>query len=385
MSSSIAGITLSQSLLKGLACAALNPGLRAILVFDAPYDALTAMASALAQLLRTTTGKEVRSVQLGTSELDDDLWGRFAISTNESGNQAVRWHQGLLTASLDDPSLSLIVIPGLTRLSLAATRACVMTVGADIVDLERNGQQIQWRPEICWLATCPTAQVGALSPHLLDRFSLRLHWEDTGAGLAARDAHWLQQILKDTPYVEASDYMLPPGLIEQVQRAAQQYPMLAEEARDSALAHISMYGPASMRREIALARLASAVAQLDYASTITIDHVTAAAEIIGLRAIRRSIEEPPPLEDVQAQPSQLKKPNVPPFEQPQLPIESRPSSPPSEAILYQATEQVHESDQPVEQHAILLPIQPYPEDTAPVEREVASLQLPLFALLRDSL
>jgi magnesium chelatase subunit D len=66
------------------------------------------------------------------------------------------------------------VIPDLTKLSLAAARACVVLMGADVAHLERHGQQANWQPNLCWLAGCASGEVGVVSPHLLDRFALRL-------------------------------------------------------------------------------------------------------------------------------------------------------------------------------------------------------------------
>src|SRR5258708_4649208 len=119
MNSSIPIVTLSQSLIRVLACATLNTGLQSILVFDASHDAFTAIASTLAQLLGAATGKEVERVLLGVSELEDDLWGSQTIYNEENGH-TVRWHSGLLTAPVDETHLRLILIPDLTKLSLAA-------------------------------------------------------------------------------------------------------------------------------------------------------------------------------------------------------------------------------------------------------------------------
>ena len=156
MSSPISSITLTQSLLKGLACAALNPGLQSILVFNSSYDALNAMASALAQLLQAATGKEVERISLGVSEVDDDLWGSLTISTEERGDQSIRWRHGLLSNPEDSLCLRLIMINDLAKLSLAAARACVMLIGADVAHIERHGQHTQWKPQLCWLASCET-------------------------------------------------------------------------------------------------------------------------------------------------------------------------------------------------------------------------------------
>jgi magnesium chelatase subunit D len=82
------------------------------------------------------------------------------------------WQSGALVNR--DHDLRLVVIPDLTRLSLAATRACVMLMSADVGHLERYGQQQSWQPNLCWLVGCDSQQVGMVSTHLLDRLALRL-------------------------------------------------------------------------------------------------------------------------------------------------------------------------------------------------------------------
>jgi magnesium chelatase subunit D len=304
MSNPITTFTLTQTILKGLACATLNPGLQNILVFDASYEALNAMASALTQLLQAATGKEVERVSLGVSELDDDLWGGLTIYTDrERGDQSVRWQHGLLTSPEDSPYLRLILIHDLTKLSLAAARACVMLVGADVAYVERHGQHSQWHPRLCWLASCASSRVGALSPHLLDRFSLRLSWQDSIPVRFTRDTDWLEQILKDALFIESVDYPLPSGLKERVQQAAQQEAIIPEDVCQYVLAHTDSHESFSFRREIALARLATTIAQLENTNTVTFEHITAAAQLVGLPELARSTGELPEQANSQALPS----------------------------------------------------------------------------------
>jgi magnesium chelatase subunit D len=371
MSNSISTITLPQSLMTGLACAALNPGLRNILVFDASYDVLNEAASALTQLLEAATGKEVERILLGISELDDDLWGNLAISNDENG-QSVKWRHGLLTAPADDPHLRLIVIPDLTKLSLAAARACVMLVGADVVHLERHSHQELWRPEFCWLVSCARSEVGSISPHLLDRFALRLQWQDIDLNPSVGHVDCLKQMLKDNLYVETNDYPLSPEMRKQIQNATLYRATLDENAIKYVLDYMVSSESSTLRREIALARIASAFAQLENDNQVKLAHVTAAAHLIGLVSIAQPTDEhlPPDGEQIQ---EMNELPPIPPLEQPLtetggIPIVDK--KPPR-------AEDIYEPDQSKKQDEMLVSIHPYPEDKVPVEREVASLQLPL--------
>ena len=172
--------------MRGLACAALHPGLRSILVFDASPSTLQIMAGLLAQMIATVTGGEIVSpqasgserghrivpIQLGTVETEEELWGSLMLS-QEMTSKSVVWRAGLLGAGRDWET-RIVVIPDITRLSLAASRACVMLMGAEVAHLERHGQHDQWQPQLCWLAGCDRTRTGLVSPHLLDRFALRL-------------------------------------------------------------------------------------------------------------------------------------------------------------------------------------------------------------------
>src|SRR6266849_6967388 len=115
---------ITASFIQSLACAVLNPGLRSILVFDAPYAGLTSLATLLSQMLECTTGEAVKQIQLGALEQDDDLWGSLALRLEKNQSSTIVQVPGPLTAI--DNSTSLVVISYLTRISLAVARACVM-------------------------------------------------------------------------------------------------------------------------------------------------------------------------------------------------------------------------------------------------------------------
>lgn len=101
-----------------LACAAITPGLRSILMFNSSLQDLHVAAEIISQMLEAVTSKSVVKVILGTYEAEDDLWGSLGISASQE--HPFTWKPGLLV----DDSIRLVIIPDLTKLSLAATRLC---------------------------------------------------------------------------------------------------------------------------------------------------------------------------------------------------------------------------------------------------------------------
>ncbi|BAZ21098.1 Mg-chelatase subunit ChlI-like protein [Kalymmatonema gypsitolerans NIES-4073] len=351
---------------RALACAAISPGLRSILVFDAAPETLRLATQTTAQMLEVVTGHQVVPVTLGTFEAEDDLWGSWGLG---SELELLQWKLGLLTGGQKKSPLRLVMIPDLTKLSLAAARACVVLMGADVAHLERHGQHEQWQPNLCWLAGCASDEVGMVSPHLLDRFALRL------SGLVnkntTREAE-IRELLDERKLEnETTPEPLSKEIYQILQTAVQQYPKITDEA----LARIFNYTASQVywhRREITLARLSLAIARLDGAAEITVEHVNTAARIIGLRPIAQQIDEL----------SKVPAPPVTPLPEPPKPDEVKPPplySLPDQSNVSASSEPIYESDTPqqLEPTIVYHPVNPYPEDKAPIEREAASLRLPI--------
>jgi magnesium chelatase subunit D len=239
-----------------LACAAVTPGLRSPLVFDADSDTVFALAAVFQRLLGAATGADVEILSPGATHSEDRLWGEFTVQAPRGG-PSFAWRPGLLSGSPDGSGpLKLIVLPDLTRVSLAVARACVMLLGADVVHLERHGRHEVWRPELCWLAGCPWRAVGQISPHLLDRFALRLRW--AGAGSPEDDrADDLEEMAVARRWPRTWPFQ--PG---DLRRALGASAAFTEEAGHSVLGYYPPGVEASVRREIGLARLAAACARL---------------------------------------------------------------------------------------------------------------------------
>jgi magnesium chelatase subunit D len=339
-------------------------------VFDTSPEAFRLAAQTTAQMLEVVTGHRVILVTLGTFEAEDDLWGSLGLC-GESGEQPFQWKQGLLRAGQKDSQLRLVVIPDLTKLSLAAARACVVLMGADVAHLERHGQQAQWQPNLCWLAGCAISEVGMVSPHLLDRFALRLSERITKT--TDRAAEILEWIDDQRLGEETKPEPLPTEISDRLKKALQFHPTITAQA----IARILDYTPMPEvypRREIALARLSLANARLEGGAEMTAEHVDAAAQMIGLKPVAKRTEEPANLtsEPVTPQPDLPKPTDATPILAPSLLDQPEPST---------VREPVYESDEPEPLSTTRLMvdsalINPYPEDEAPVEREAASLRLP---------
>jgi magnesium chelatase subunit D len=327
-------------------------------------------------MLEIVTGYPVVSVTLGTFEAEDELWGSLGLSS-ESHRQLFQWNLGLLAAGQNDSALRLVVIPDLAKLSLAAARACVVLMGADVVHLERHGQQAHWQPNLCWVAGCTTSEIGMISPHLLDRFALRLSGRVTKAKTPEDRSLEILKLIDDLALAkETKPEPLPTEISDRLKKALQLYPTITPKAT----ARIIDYTPHeqeahSERREIALARLSLAHARLEGAAQMTAAHVDVAALMIGLKPVAKQTEKLP---DVPAAPETPKTKDVTPTS---TPTKSTPTEQPQSSTVkvpvYESDQQELLPSMPLTFSAAYeAPVNPYPEDTAPVEREAASLKLP---------
>ncbi|MCX5330650.1 hypothetical protein [Streptomyces sp. NBC_00140] len=265
-----------QRLLRVLACSALGPGLQGVLLFDLEPGMVNPVADTFARVLRLRDGRAVRRTVLGSATGDDELWLRPVSAQADTGVGFTVAPGPLVDA--EDDATTLVVVPDLARLSLPAMRAAVQVLGADVAAVERSGFRALWRPRAHWLAACGEAEVGRLSPHLLDRFPLRLNVADlvrsaTG-GEATRSAAGRQET--DQPRCE-----LPPEWLAAL--IARRRPSLAITEEASARA-VELAGDESgSRRAIVLARIARAQALLDGADACGPARIDEAARLIGVR------------------------------------------------------------------------------------------------------
>ncbi|MFI0722731.1 magnesium chelatase [Streptomyces sp. NPDC021224] len=271
-------------LLRAFACAAVEPGLAGVLLFDVPDDALDTVTALFAAVF----GRDTAAVVLGAAAREDELWTRIGLEPGDGG-LTVRARRGALVE--DDPGAApaTAVVPDLARLGLPGLRAAVTLVGADVASVQRHGVGVVWRPRARWLAFCRSADAGRISPHLLDRFPLRLSLP--GLVLPAEPG---------TPG-ELWRGSAERAALDQARTAAAPVRVGA-----AALERVAQAAPAAgggERRALALGRIARALARLDGAGTAEPGHVDAAARLIGLPA-----EAPPQA----AAPEEAGLPPVPP-------------------------------------------------------------------------
>jgi magnesium chelatase subunit D len=367
--------------LDGFAAAALDPQLRQILLFDADIVMLETAASLLKQLLVLTTQQAVHIVPLIGNTQEDDLWGSYMPSppistTDQEAGLSVTWQEGLLTRNREGSDWLLVVIPDLTRLSLPTARACLTLLNSPVVHLERHGHQNPpWEPRICWLAACSRTEVGQISPHLLDRFSLRL---PASTSTAKRSSAQLVDTLQHEP-VDRPLFHRHVPLSTKWKSLVTKKPAygatLSIEGQEQLLKYSEGQVNQGVRRELTLARLGRFMAWKEDSHTITAKHIDDAAQQIGLKlpqlSALDSTNEPsypvlkpqPSLERAEQSyesgfiESELATEN----NQPDKPDETTPVEPPASEIIGEGRPLSHD---------------PYPEDKAPIKREQFALQLP---------
>ena len=380
-------LNIQSSLMKSLCCVALNSKLRSILLFDISMNNLQQVAGILVSLLKVTTESEiVVPLKLGTFESEDDLWGQVWLG-DELEKQAFNWQFGLFSSADNTNEIKLVIIPDLTKLSLAAMRACVVLMGADVAHLERHGQQKSWQPNFCWLVGCSSQneEIGKISPHLLDRFALRLNVQIENNDNRVTQ---IQKLLNSQEKPQESlfeEREIEPELKEWLREIRSCLPSMTPSALERILDYTSESN-IYHRREIALARFASTYAQLEAANSVTINHVNKVARIMGLKLEINDIDKSIKSNSFNPQ-SERKVTDLEPLISPELSEikDEYLSNNPPEILVYKPQTsdffRVPDSAETTRLTITSLPEitpleNPYIEDIAPLEREIDSLKLP---------
>jgi magnesium chelatase subunit D len=352
-------------------------------------------------MLEVVEGRTVKFVMLNTSHSDDDLWVNISLEVIDDKTQC-KLAPGLLTHGFDDTAIKIVIIPDLANLSLAVRRACIMLISADVVHLERHGQSLAWAPDMCWIAACSSEdnEIGQVSPHLLDRFALRL--PKSGSMEIDRKAilHQMLQSMKVTSTDKTintsaaarkklsplAEYFQTAQLTDSIVSQLQRVFHLEPEINDSILETITGYfesdDQSSLRRELALVHLSLAMAQLVEQEKVTQEHVQKAMKIIGLKKHSSSAQDESMLKETPSR-DELEQPLSDTSPKPEAPLPISPLRPESLEPAEENTVPVHA---PTE-HDRLEPLgvilqddateSPYPEDNAPVMHESASLRMPM--------
>ncbi|QXE34758.1 hypothetical protein KQY30_11175 [Streptomyces sp. GMY02] len=273
-----------RRLLAALVCAAVEPGLAGVLLFDLAPELVAPLADVFAGLLGRPgeAGGTSRTV-LGAAARDEDLWIRPRLRRGPGG---IRFslEPGPLTEPAPGPSL--VVVPDLARLGVSGMRAVVQLLGADVATVEHSGLRRQWQPRARWLAGCRAEDTERVSPHLLDRFPVRL----SVAGLRTLPG---PDPLGPLPDVWRA--ALDRAALDRV-APGQAPPLVLADALAPRV--LELLGPGTgHRRALALARIARALTRLDGATEVTAARVDEAARLIGLPSAPQAPEDHDPMPD----------------------------------------------------------------------------------------
>jgi len=270
-------LNVTERVSAALACSAVDRELPGVLLFDLDPG----LIDSIGRWLSTLLGNSAPPTQLGHKLAEDTLWEQVEPERDAA---SFRLTPGPLTEydrqwQRQRPP-DVIVVPDLSLLSLPAARAAVTIIGSDAVHLERFGRSAAWRPADRWIAALRRDDVGQVSPHLLDRFAVRI--DASGLARPVLRAADLGTFLAAAP---PEVFGPPDAAWLQVIREGGSPPEFSEAAAGRVLDLLSS-GTPGIRRELALGRLARALAWLGGAAVTTAAHVDEAAELTGLAASR---------------------------------------------------------------------------------------------------
>ncbi|MDX3642919.1 magnesium chelatase [Streptomyces sp. MB09-02B] len=275
---------LTARLCKALVCAAIDPALSSVLLFDLEPQLLDPVARLCGRVLGGAHEQPPPIVMLGATSRDEDLWIRLVLR-QESDGITFRLAPGPLIEADGRPGPPPVVaVPDLQRLSVAGMRGAVQLLGADVAVVEHAGLRHAARPRARWLAACRSVDAGRISGHLLDRFAIRLPAADM------------------RPFdIETALDSLPSAWLDMAARAADGIGVPPITVTDAAITRTALLlGPdAGIRRELALLRLARALAVLEDERVADTEHCEKAARLMGLavteahRAVRREPDGEP--------------------------------------------------------------------------------------------
>ncbi|WP_433892398.1 hypothetical protein [Streptomyces sp. CA-111067] len=266
-------------LLRAFSCAALDQRLSGVLLFDVPTDLLDGVRELFAAVM-AERGSDAASVPvpvwLGASTREDDLWSQIRLRAEGGG----LWFSTLLGDLVEaDPAGQdrVVHVRDLAVLSMPAARAAVTLLGAEVASVERHGVSEVWRPRAAWLAFCQTEDAGQVSQHLLDRFPVRLVLQDL--------------TLPPDPVGVWRIGSARAALAAALDRSSVRRGAGPAPDDDTLRLVIELTGEAGgERRALGLARLARALARLGADQVTTREHVTAAADLIGLPSVAGPVE-----------------------------------------------------------------------------------------------
>jgi magnesium chelatase subunit D len=271
-----------------LTCVAIDPQLGGVLFVGLPATLLWDLARWLhAALTGDPQGGEI--IMLGSTQSDDDLWGQ-AVSSSTDGEMRFGPVAGSLVDPPDGPPRT-VIVPDLGRASLAVVRSAVVLIGSPAAVADRHGWHQSWRPRSRWLAACALPDLGRLSPHLLDRFMVRI--DATGLARQPLDPQTIRAAL-DSPAEGGPQLVsLPSPTMPRPLAPGAGLPRLTSSAASLAVETVGNIA-APARRDLALARVARALAWTAGSDDVLDAHVQEAAALLQLTPPGPEPASPPP-------------------------------------------------------------------------------------------
>jgi magnesium chelatase subunit D len=265
------GVTLAtgQRIATVLRCMAVDHRIGGLLLFTNDPDLPRAAARWLARAM-STGGEDPPVFVAGSWSGEYDLWVQARLVAG-----SFRVVPGPLVESGRPP---VVLVPELARAGLGVARAAVTLIGADIATAECHGYRAAWRPRARWLAATDRHTAAGLSPHLLDRFPVRVHADSGQTSRAGGDPGDWAGLPEPEPQRAAPGTPLPDVTVE-------------------ALDEVTGIAGPGLRRNLALARMARAIALLDGAAQTTAGHVRRAAGLLGMRNLDAPAAPVPPAGD----------------------------------------------------------------------------------------
>jgi magnesium chelatase subunit D len=255
-----------------LGCLASDPGLGGALLFDLDPVLLAPLALWMAEKMPSARPRPIANV--GALQSVDELWCRTSL---DDGRFTVDPGLAVEEGRIAPP---ILLIPDLMRLRPMAARVAVSLIGAQAAVAQVADRSVQWRPRGRWLAAAERAESRRLSPHLLDRFMLRV--DAARLHVALMPDSWLAawssagEMMK--ALVEALRQATPAGMPARL--TGLELPPLSAEA---AARVVALLPRGAARRELAVARVARVLAAWETAREVTAGHVDRSAELLGHR------------------------------------------------------------------------------------------------------
>ncbi|MFI5914337.1 hypothetical protein [Dactylosporangium sp. NPDC051541] len=326
----------ADPLVELIGCLAIEPDIGGVLFIDLDPRLLLPYAEVLARAAGAVGGVggvAPEPAVVGADTTDEQLWPDWGLALTAEHTFTIAARPGLLGRSPGP----LLVVPDLARAGTPVTRAIVSTLGAGVVDIERPGVSEQRPARGWWLAACAGPDLPTLSQHLLDRFPVRVDGR-------------------------AAPRTMDPGGVDPAEvlgRAAgsRSRPAWPPERVDDVLDLDT--GRPSVRRSLALARAARAVAARRGSPAVELADVRRAAVLVGITAggepVRPAEPRPPvaapasppvPRELVEPVPDRAVRPDAAPaFDEVVLP-EPAPAVEVGAPLVFAYHDQLHPEESP---------------------------------------